>query len=183
MIPSHLRSRFDFLWSLPRAAPPAPWRKSTDAAVGGLTDVGFEASSDFLLVVSGQGRGVFDCTIGRRVARDDGEDYVFDTSNLVAEGIGPLKGKYIRMSGLHGGGLVRGTADGWSIFSDPTKWPETDLFLGADFQDLLYKPPGTSDKKTKLAVNTSELRAFRFSPTGRSFVIATSSDVCIFSRS
>jgi hypothetical protein len=98
--------------------PPAPWRPRGAHAVGGLTDVGFGRGTDLLLVVSHDGRGVFDCLTGARVARDPSmpepdEDDWQDTHELEAEGIGPLAGQTVRTSGLAGGGLPEGTPDGW----------------------------------------------------------------------
>src|SRR5205807_821088 len=44
--------------------PPLPWKETGHYAVGGLTEVGFDDQSELLLVVSQNGRGVFDCTSG-----------------------------------------------------------------------------------------------------------------------
>jgi hypothetical protein len=57
----------------PISDPPSPWRRTGSFAIGGLTDVGFGAHSDLLLVISHQGRGVFDCLSGVRVARNNDE--------------------------------------------------------------------------------------------------------------
>ena len=99
----------------PIQPPPHPWREAGSHAVGGLTCVGFAPDTDTLLVVSSQGRGVFDCTSGARLDRDCDTDSDYeDEIALEAKGIGPLEGMVIRMSGLHGGGLPRLTHDGWS---------------------------------------------------------------------
>ncbi len=118
-VPSHLRSMVDRVRASPVETPP-PWRAVGAFAVGGLTDIGFSPRSDLVLVVSGNGRGVFDCVAGERVARDpsvpkDGETDWQDCFHLDAEGIGPLAGRRVRTAGLHGGGLPRLTRDGWSV--------------------------------------------------------------------
>ena len=48
---------------------PAPWKR-VDHAVGGLTDIGFADDTDLLVTLSGQGRGIYDCTSGERLERD-----------------------------------------------------------------------------------------------------------------
>jgi hypothetical protein len=60
------------------------------------------------------GRGVFDCNSGERVARDkDGDWDDLDETRLMSIGIGPLSEIRIRLAGLHGGGLPTTTDDGW----------------------------------------------------------------------
>jgi hypothetical protein len=149
--------------------------------VGGLTDVGFGLHSDLLFVVSSQGRGVFDCLTGAKVSRDafvptDDEPDWFSTSELSAEGIGPLAGQVIRTAGLHGGGLPLLTRDGWSAERLALDWPDETLLLCQPWKHG-YKP----GEFVKVGVD-SVVRAWGFSPTGRSLVLATSSDVTIWSR-
>jgi hypothetical protein len=151
-------------------------------AVGGLTSVGFGESSDLLLAASGAGRGVFDCRKGELLARDDAEEFSFDIGNLVAEGIGPLAQERVRMSGIYGGGLACRTADGWKIERHPLSWPDDELILSPPGQSMLWTPPGQPMLLTKLAGFISEVRAFGFSPTGYSLVVATAADISVFGR-
>jgi hypothetical protein len=179
-IPDHLKALYRQLLALPASPPPSPWRLAATHAVGGLTDVGFADSSDLLLVISSS-RGLFDCATGERIARDPSEDFDHDTSNLLAFGIGPLAEHCIRTAGLHGGGLAFSTPDGWSLNLFTLAWPASSLFLtppGHWIYGPAFNKPGTT---TKLATD-SEIRAFGFSPTGRAFIIATSSDLSIFNR-
>ena len=167
-------------------APPAPWQWRAVHAVGGLTEVGFGRGTDLLLVVSHDGRGVFDCLTGLRVARDPtmpepGEADWQDTHELDAEGIGPLAGQTVRTSGLAGGGLALATADGWTAERLVLDWPEESLLLVPPGAWIYETRAGRSAAFTKIAVE-NEPRAWGFSPTGRSLVLATSSDVTIFGR-
>jgi hypothetical protein len=85
-------------------------------AVGGLFGVGYATASELLLVLSSQGRGVFDCATGERLARDYEESHkFFDPIRLTAVGFGPLDGQAIRIAGLFGGGLPLTTLDGWYL--------------------------------------------------------------------
>ena len=128
-IPEHLKAIYQHLLNLPETPPPKPWRQLPVRVVGGLTDVGFLDSSDTLIVVSHDGRGVFDCTTGERLARDPSNVFEFDTANLLVRGIGPLDGHLIRTAGLHGGGLASQTADGWQMECLTLAWPYDYLFL------------------------------------------------------
>jgi hypothetical protein len=65
-----------------------------------------------LLVASSQGRGVFDCRTGERVARDATDGGWWNASQpLTCPGIGPLAGEAVTCAGLDGGGLLTGSAD------------------------------------------------------------------------
>ena len=71
-----------------------PWSRPVTHAIGGLTDVGESLAGDYLLVVSHQGRGVYDLTSGERIARDRDlvrESDRDDQAHTVA-GIGPIEG-------------------------------------------------------------------------------------------
>jgi hypothetical protein len=157
--------------------PPPPWTCLASHAVGGLTEVGFADDTDLLLVVSSQGRGVFDCLTGERVARDRAEcdDDCYDERRLRARGIGPLETHWIRLAGLHGGGLPNGGRDGWSLVGVTLEWPIQNVLLVEPWKWIYDE----TARITKLAED-SETRAFGFSDTGNSFVIATSSGLEIY---
>lgn len=162
--------------SAPISPPPLPWRVLGGNAVGGLTEIGFADDSDLLLIVSSQGRGVINCRTGELIARDRSEpdDDWYDECRLRAFGIGPLDGQLIRLTGLHGGGLPNTGRDGWWVEAIALDWPDVNLILGRPWGSIY-------DGKTpfaKLAVER-EIRAFGFSDTGESIVIATSSDVTV----
>ena len=180
-IPQHLKERFRYLDDLVPAPLPAPWRALPSIAVGGLWHVGFAPDSDLLLVLSSSGRGVIDCLTGEKVARDDA-DYYAVSPKLEAEGIGPLEGQYVRLAGIHGGGLSHVTKDGWLIELHPLSWPEEEFFLCPPRQTMLWNPPGEKPALSKIRPFPTSLVAYGFSPTGVSLVIATSSDLIIYSR-
>ena len=180
-VPKHLQQFYSKLAQLPVTAPPKPWRKVMHA-VGGLTDVAFDDSSDLLVILSSSGRGLFNCLTGERIDRDDG-DAPHYTSRLLVDGIGQLKGKRLRTAGLHGGGLPvsSGGSEWWGLNSETLVWPTVSIFLTPPGQWFWGAIHGKPTDITKVAED-SELRASGFSPTGNSFVVATSSDVAIFSR-
>ena len=154
--------------------PPTPWRRLPVHAIGGLFGVGYAAGSDLLIVLSSQGRGVFDCLSGKKLARDYNEAHdFFDSIRLTAIGFGPMAGQSIRIGGLFGGGLPLTTADGWCLDTQARGWPTHSVFLTA---------PGSRDPVCIGEDGVCELRACGFSETGRSFVIATSCDLTMFTR-
>jgi len=153
-----------------------PWKHNQTWSVGGLWQVGFAEDSDLLIVLTHSGRGIFDCLTGERVARDYTEGYeFFNQVKLTVQGFGPLEGQLIHTSGLYGGGLLRLTEDYWQVEDD------------AKNSRIYLRPPSNSeDHFTEAApigdYSVVELRAYGFSETGRSLVIATSADLTIFSR-
>jgi len=146
------------------------WRMTGYVAVGGLTEVGFGRDARFLLIVSHQGRGVVDCLIGERVARDpDERPGWFDAPARQAEGIGPLAGQHIPVAGLAGGSLLTETADGWRVTA------ETDR--------VIVRSPQNRNPRDSFAVEESEeLRAWGFAPDGMTLVVAASSGLVTYRR-
>lgn len=168
------------LQQMPLVAPPSPWKLIATHAVGGLSEIGYAPNSDLLLAVSSQGRGVYDCTTGERVARDREEFWdELDQTRLTSRGIGPLAELTIRLAGLHGGGLPTSTSDGWNLDIIALDWPQHTLFITTPFNSLFHGD-GNSHKIAQDGV--TEYRASGFSETGRSFVFATSSDLDIYAR-
>jgi hypothetical protein len=166
---------------IPLGQPPAPWRRADSYAVGGLTEVGFAEQSDLLLVVSSQGRGLFDCLTGVRIARDPKapDDGWYDEVRLTASGIGPLGDQLIRLSGLHGGGLSACTDDGWGVTRIAPDWPLEAIVLDPPGSSVLYE--GHAEGCIKIAEDF-EFRAYGFSGTGLSLIVATSDHFELWNR-
>ena len=172
-----LRARLE---SIPTSAPPPPWKLVLNSTIGGLLAVGFAENSDELLVVSSQGRGMFNCLSGDRIARDDDAMYHnSDSSGMTVPGIGKHSTSTIPVAGIHGGGLLAGSSDGWSLDVVQLPWPIHVLFLTADFKHSF----DASAQVSKICTDEPcEYRAAGFSPTGQSFVVATSGELTIYSR-
>ena len=126
-----------------------------------------------LLVHSPDGSSLYDCLTGERIARDDDEPMDgFDRETLEATGFGAVDGQRIRMAGLFGGALPAATEDGFTLVEDSPALPARRV--------AMIEPGGT---RTIVAEDGEcELRAFGFSQTGRSFIVATSCLLDIFSR-
>lgn len=161
------------LRAAPTAQPPQPWKALPTYSVGGLELVGFDRTGRYLLTVSSSGRGLFDCTSGEKIAREtDNAGAWLDDAHLECEGLGPIAGQTVKLAGLAGGGLRRSGSEGWSIETVTLAWPEALVVLLPTYRSLYEE----SAPFTVIA-RESELRAVGFAPTGRTLVVATSSDL------
>ncbi|RYF83507.1 MAG: hypothetical protein EOO29_03150 [Comamonadaceae bacterium] len=158
---------------------PAPWRKNGVISIGGLRSVGFDRDSELLLVVSSDGRGVIDCEAMEKISRD--YDRYDEGKFLEAVGIGPLEGKYIRVSGMLGGGLPTSTQDGWSVESAYLDWPIQEVLLLEPLNMLYGDRYGISARFYKIFVDF-QCVALGFSYTGQTLIIATTSEITVWGR-
>lgn len=148
------------------------WKKPAFHAVGGLIQVGYIGETDFLLVLSHNGRGIFDCLTGEKIARDDTMGYeFFDEKSLILKGFGQFEKDFVQTAGLHGGKLKESTTDGWRL-------SYTEDGIGR----VILSDPNDSISETFGDSGLVEIRAFGFSESGKSFVLATTADLTIFSR-
>ncbi|MFI6098102.1 hypothetical protein ACIA8G_21290 [Lentzea sp. NPDC051213] len=176
-----LRARF---LAAPTVPAPPPWRPADShvVAIGGLLAVGFATDSgrDLLLVASTRGLGLFDTVTGERLARDREQDSGWpDDNDLTCQGIGPIAHRRVPMAGLAGGGLHTGT-EGWSVDVASPDWPNERVLLSTGSP---YR--GGEHGETWwhiLHSRYSELRAAGFSPSGVTLVVATSSDITLWTR-
>lgn len=165
--------------------PSEPWKLISVHGIGGLRAVGFFEGTDDLLVISSQGRGLFNCITGEKTSRDYEnifEQDIYNPTKLEALGIGSYSNQKTCVSGIDGGGLPNQTYDGWKV----------DRFsLEFSFDVLLLSPPDSfgvygilHDKSHDFnkIYEDSELRAWGFSPTGKTLIIADSSDLFIYGR-
>lgn len=157
------------------------WTKKKVAMVGGLFAVGFGSGLDLILVVSHDGRGIFNSLIGELIARDEKPPAKswFSEVPYQAIGIGPLEGQSIPLAGIHGRGLLRFTRSGWSLDVICLDWPDNVVFLQPPMKDILIENQSQGCVRID---EPEEIRAVGFSETGQSFIIATSSDITFYAR-
>ncbi len=149
-------------------------------SVGGLTEVGFsEQNPNLLLVISSNGRGLFDCSKLEKVERDPDDEFDVDYSNMSCFGIGELKNEKIRIAGLHGGGLPTGNSNGDSLEIMALDWPKTDIIFQPKWTSV-YSERDT--EKCYKVYSPDSMKVYGFSKTGNYFVIGTSSDLLIFKK-
>ena len=85
-----------------------PWTNKYTFHIGGVTDVGFDESGEYLQVSSHSGRGLFSLQTGEKISRDGDSTYNWHHKTSV-DGIGPLQGSCIQVYGL------------WSEMTEETK--------------------------------------------------------------
>jgi hypothetical protein len=155
--------------------PPAPWRTIGPFAVGGMRSIGFAEGTEMLLVTSSSGRGLFNCRTGERLARDERECGSWeDEVALMEEGIGPLSGKFVRMAGLHGGGMPVFTVDGWGVRVVAPDWPSAGVILCPPGKSV-WAPKESERLGCVKICEVEEARAVGFSDSGISLAVADSS--------
>lgn len=180
-----LRERF---LAAPVEPAPAPWRVVLDngTPVGGLLGVGFAvhpgSGRDLVMVVSGDGYGLFDAATGEKIARDRDPDAAMpdESSDLTCPGFGPIADARVHIAGLFGGGLHLTTSDGWALGVVTPEWPNDRVLLSEGGN--IYKDPPGQGWWHIFHADYSTFRAAGFSPSGRTIAVATSSDVGIWSR-
>ncbi|MBV4357580.1 hypothetical protein [Pinibacter aurantiacus] len=161
------------------------WTLKNLFAIGGLENVGFAPGQDKLIVLSSQGQGIFDCNTGEKIARKhDGADWwnSFNEPSGSIPGFDCLEGLIITTHGLYGDdNLPKSTTDGWTLsISKPE--PDDKPFEKYLIQKIHLISP---DKEQKIFIakdGACEFRAFGFSETGKSFIVASSCDLIIYSR-
>lgn len=164
---------------IPQRNCPEGWKKSGTFAVGGLTEIGFSKQSEMLLVISSAGRGIVDCNLGKKVARDDESDGVwYSPRELLCDGIGPIDGERVQIAGLYGGGLPAINGDGESLEVVAPEWPKSDLVFCPPHKSAIIE----GHQAGCVIIASDYFRAFGFSWSGNSFAFATSSDVTIFTK-
>jgi hypothetical protein len=147
------------------------WVKIANFGVGGLREVGFYQNTNLLLVLSSDGRGLFDCLKGEKIARDYVDYYSekWNSETGLVEGIGNLSGEMVVCGGFE--------------FPDvlDKETPEGDKVIIVERWDgthILIKNNYTTHKLIKNPYDTE--RAYGFSKTGETFVFATSCDLQIW---
>lgn len=169
---------------LPSGPPPPPWRLALDRPRSGLLALGFQDGADLLLLLGTDRREAIDCLAGVLLAVEEHEAWGdwWHAPDLLCAGVGPMAAVRVRMAGAFGGGLRLDTDDGWSVEAIHVTWnspmivlqpPGTGLFLDAPRRRgcvrLDWKPVDTP-------------RAWGFSPTGRTLVLADADHTQIFIR-
>jgi hypothetical protein len=149
------------------------WERQWVKGVGGLTEIGFSEDENYILVLSHNGRGVIDIASGQTIARDYEEAIIdndwWNEEQKTVTGIGPLEGRQIEMVGLWGGQLAT-QKDDWSI-----------TITSNDRSDIVQAVCDSDSSAQVLDECITEIRAAGFSPGGNYLVVATSSDLALFS--
>lgn len=161
------------------------WTHKNTFAIGGLENIGFAPNQDFLLVLSSQGQGIFDCKTGDKIAREtnNGDWWnSFDQSANSILGFDFLDKIEILTQGLYGvDNLPKRSEDGWELLcTDPQ--PDDKPFEKYLVKSIYLVSPDREQKLLICKDGPCEFRAFGFSDSGETFVVASSCDLVIYSR-
>jgi|SRR5688572_2674711 len=151
------------------------WKHKNTFAIGGLQEVGFAENQDTLLLLSSHGEGIFNCLTGEKIGRQsNGFDWWnrYNKATNTIKGFGALENNEVKVSGLTLGDILpKFTIDGWKLQTEKSKVLKIFLL--------------DQDSKEKIFIaedGPCELRTFGFSPTEKSFIVALSCELIIYSR-
>lgn len=160
------------------------WQKRNIWAIGGLREIGFKSNSDLLIVLSSQGRGIFDCEKDEKVERDNFDYYMekWDSDLGIVEGFGILENEKIKCGGFEAPDVIKKeTNDNWTVeirSEIRPNWQKKKLKA-----DVMYLRNRTTNEKIEIDVFHYGInRGYGFSDTGNSFVVGTSSEITIWNR-
>lgn len=149
------------------------WEFVKTFAIGGLINIRFIENTNLLIVVSHNGRGIFDCCKGEKIARNDEDVWqFFDDETGKIKGFDVLENQIIQTHGLFGkDNLPKKTNDGWTL----------KLVEKHNFNEIVLVSPNQSEQ---VVGNDEivEIKAFGFSDDEKFFVIAQSSDLILYRR-
>ena len=176
----------DKLLSETVTAPAKPWKRCCEHAVGGLRAVGFlksqgQACVDKLLAIGSNGQTVIDCFSGEIISRNREKDG-YDENELTGWVLSSNYSEPIPMSGIDGGGLKACTEDGWSVDSISINWPIYHFILQHPGSNIFLDHKLSRESEFDLIDFDHKAVAWGFSWSGKTLVLATSSDVIIWTR-
>lgn len=152
--------------------------------VGGLREIGFIENSDFLMVLGGGGRTVFDCLTSVKYARDRFDYYSekWDASTGIIEGFDQFKNLKILCGGFEYKDILeKTTVDNWEAKVRAEK--RYDYRNQLQNAEVLYLQNTQTKKEIAVQVfHYGITRAFGFSPTNISFVVAESHGIYFWKR-
>lgn len=160
------------------------WNKIGHHAVGGLREVGFVENTDYLLVLGSNGRTIFNCITNEKTARDRQDYYSenWDYNTGIIEGVGLFEGKKIICGGFEfPDPTLKETNDSWSIKIKKELRPNYKNELQRAEVMFLFNSKTSREIEVEV-FHYSITRAYGFSNTGRSFIIAHSHGVDIWTR-
>jgi len=158
------------------------WKLKANFAIGGLREMGFYEDSDYLLLLSSQGRGLFDCLAGEKIARDNYDYYSeeWDPNTGIVKGIGQLSDKQIKCGGFEYADILEKEI-GENLKTEIVK--EKRKIWNGEVQEVDVLNIIDHGEKTEIYSTPYGLdRAFGFSKNGQCFVLGISSNLFIWTK-
>ena len=161
------------------------WREGQIFAVGGFREMGFFPHTDFLMVLSSTGRGIFDCLEAQKIARDLSDYYMenWNPATGIVSGFDAFEGQQTVCGGFeYPDTLPKETADQWTVAikeAQRLNWKEV-----LATTKVLYLEHQNLDTSIEIGLfDEGVSRGYGFSDTGKSFVMGTSYGLTIWNRS
>ena len=152
--------------------------------VGGLREIGFIKDSDYLMVLGGGGRTVFDCLSSIKYARDRFDYYSekWDSNTGIVQGFDVFKEMDIICGGFEFRDILsKRTSDNWeTIVNNEKRYDYKNQLKDAE---VLYLKNSQSEQEISIQIfHYGITRSYGFSPTNNSFVVAESHGVYFWKR-
>ncbi|MGV3611479.1 MAG: hypothetical protein ACO1N0_11045 [Fluviicola sp.] len=156
------------------------WKRKKHFGIGGLREIGFYAETNYLLVLSSQGRGLFDCLTGEKIARDPYDYYSeeWNPDTGLVKGIGFLSDKEMECGGFeYRDVLVKEIGN--SLKTEVVK--EIREIWNKEVKEIEVLYLVDNGTKTEIYAFPYGIdRAYGFSKNGTCFVLGTSGDLFIW---
>ncbi len=152
--------------------------------VGGLREIGFIGESDFLMVLGGAGRTVYDCQTSIKYARNKIDYYSekWNPNTGIVEGFDEFEGQNILCGGFEFKDvLVKNTDDHWQ--TEIRKEKRYDFKNQLKDAEVLYLVNSNNGRELIIRDYLYGItRSYGFSPTSNCFVAAESHGVYFWKR-
>ncbi len=175
----HRKNIYNKLEQIPYAESPDGWTFKGNFSIGGLEYFGFDESSDLLLVVSSNGRGIIDLAKAEKITRDYTDNFELDETLLICEGFDVLKDKSIKLAGKYGGSILPiSNSFGDCLQKVSPLYPCEDVIYQPAFENCLIE----GHNKNCVRIYRGFLYCFGFSFSGNYFVIADDIGILFWER-
>lgn len=175
----HRKKIFNILEKIPSAISPVGWTYKGGFSIGGFEYFGFDESTDLLLVVSSNGRGIIDLAKAEKIARDYTDNFDLDETLLICEGFDVLRDKTIKLAGKYGGSILpTRSKSGDSLRRVSPLFPCEDIIYQPAFENCFVE--GYNENCVR--IYRGFLYCYGFSYSGNYFVIADDGGISFWER-
>ena len=168
---SNRKRIFKIIKQIPEGVP-SGWECRT-LAVGGLIYVGFsEIHPEYLACISSQGQSVIDCVTGKKRYVEE----LVNDDDMIAY-LDGIESEEVHIAGKEGGGLRHFSKEGNLLEQIAPIWPSEQIIFMPNYCSWWDSP-----KDCFIVFDGYEIKAYGFNKSGNVFVIATSSELMIFTK-